>query len=104
AAGANPARLMLEGKLRIRGKRRRALKLRAMADGDLDLAELLRAGAEIEPDLLYRALEYLIDPEWTRGHKFTVVDELDGNSGQMEVRDGNRVTVATGQLNRTDAH
>jgi len=105
AAGANPARLMLEGKLRIRGKRRRALKLRAMSDGDLDLSEILRSGAEIEPDLLYRSLEYLIDPEWTRGHKFTVVYELsssngDGGAWQVEVRDGNRLTVATGRPSR----
>jgi ribonucleoside-diphosphate reductase beta chain len=103
AAGANPARLMLEGRLRIRGKRRRALKLRAMADGELDLAEVLRSGAEIDPDLLYRSLEYLIDPEWTRGHKFAIVYELDGDAWQVEVRDGHRVTVATGRPNRADA-
>src|SRR3954470_23828441 len=97
AAGASPARLMFDGRLRIRGKRRRALKLRAMADGELDLAEILRSGGQIEPDLLYRALEYLIDPEWTKGHKFTIVYELDGDSWQVEVRDGNRPTVATGR-------
>src|SRR5436190_9061245 len=97
AAGASPARLMLDGRLRIRGKRRRALKLRAMADGELDLAEVLRSGAEVDPDLLYRSLEYLIDPAWTKGHKFTVVYELDGQSWQVEVRDGNRPTVATGR-------
>src|SRR4051812_14461425 len=97
AAGANPARLMLDGRLRIRGKRRRALKLRAMADGELDLAEVLRSGGQVEPDLLYRSLEYLIDPEWTKGHKFTIVYELDGDAWQVEVRDGNRVTVATGR-------
>src|SRR6478672_10331417 len=103
AAGANPARLMLEGKLRIRGKRRRALKLRAMAEGELDLAEVLRSGAEVEPDLLYRSLEYLIDPEWTKGHKFTVVYELDGDAWQVEVRDGSRVSVATGRPNKADS-
>jgi ribonucleoside-diphosphate reductase beta chain len=97
AAGASPARLMLDGRLRIRGKRRRALKLRAMADGELDLAQVLRAGAEIDPDLLYRSLEYLIDPAWTKGHRFTVVYDLDGKSWQVEVRDGNRPTVATGR-------
>src|SRR5204862_4833885 len=97
AAGANPARLMLEGRLRIRGKRRRALKLRAMAEGELDLAEVLQGGAEIDPDLLYRSLEYLIDPDWTKGHRFTVVYELEGaGAWQVEVRDGNRITVATG--------
>jgi ribonucleoside-diphosphate reductase beta chain len=97
AAGANPARLMFEGKLRIRGKRRRALKLRAMADGELDLAEVLRSGADIDPDLMYRSLEYLIDPSWTKGHKFTIVYELDGDSWQVEVRDGNRPKVASGR-------
>src|SRR3954462_11873747 len=103
AAGANPARLMLEGKLRIRGKRRRALKLRAMAEGELDLAEVLRSGAQIDPDLLYRSLEYLIDPEWTKGHKFVVVYELDGKAWQVEVRDGSRVTVATGRPNKAES-
>ena len=98
AAGANPARLMLEGRLRIRGKRRRALKLRAMAEGDLDLAEVLQAGAEMDPDLLYRSLEYLIDPEWTKGHRFTIVYDIEGaGTWQVEVRDGRRVTVATGR-------
>jgi ribonucleoside-diphosphate reductase beta chain len=64
---------------------------------------VLRSGAEIDPDLLYRSLEYLIDPAWTKGHKFVVVYELDGKSWQVEVRDGNRVTVATGRPNRADA-
>src|SRR5436190_2996405 len=88
AAGASPARLMLEGRLRIRGKRRRALKLRAMAEGELDLGEVLRSGGDVDPDLLYRSLEYLIDPNWTKGHKFTIVYEV-GQSGswQVEVRD-----------------
>jgi ribonucleoside-diphosphate reductase beta chain len=98
AAGANPARLMLDGRLRIRGKRRRALKLRAMSEGDLDLAEVLQSGASIDPDLLYRSLEYLIDPTWTKGHKFTVVYDVGGTgSWQVEVRDGNRLKVATGR-------
>ena len=97
AAGANLARLMLDGRLRIRGKRRRALKLRAMADGELDLAEVLRSGADLDPDLLYRSLEYLIDPDWTNGHRFTVVYELDDRAWQVEIRDGNRPKVATGR-------
>jgi ribonucleoside-diphosphate reductase beta chain len=104
AAGANPAKLMLEGRLRIRGKRRRALKLRAMSEGHLDLGEMLQAGADVEPDLLYRSLEYLIDPEWTRGHRFTIVYDLDGNAWQVEIRDGNRPTVASGRPSgRADA-
>src|SRR5918992_2439948 len=34
AAGASPMRLLLGGRLRIRGKRRRAMKLRALAEGE----------------------------------------------------------------------
>src|SRR3954465_9228578 len=103
AAGASPARLMLDGRVRIRGKRRRALKLRAMAEGELDLAEVLRSGGEIDPDLLYRSLEYLIAPAWTKGHKVTGVYELEGNAWQVEVRDGSRVTVATGRPNKAES-
>src|SRR5712691_1845127 len=38
AAGASPLRLMLTGRVRIRGKRRRALKLRKLA-GDLTIRD-----------------------------------------------------------------
>ncbi|MEA2353341.1 MAG: sterol transfer family, partial [Thermoleophilaceae bacterium] len=68
AAGASPLRLMLGGRVRIRGKRRRALRLRAMgAADDLSMADALDNGAELDPDAVYRSLPYLIDPEWTRG-------------------------------------
>src|SRR6185503_1461593 len=43
AAGRSPLRLMLAGRMRIRGKRRRALKLRKMA-GDLTMRDITRAG------------------------------------------------------------
>src|SRR2546427_8012171 len=77
AAGRSPLRLMLGGHLRVRGKRRKMLKLRALADAeDTSIAEAAAAGAEIDPDAIYRALEYLIDPEWTRGHSFTVAYEI----------------------------
>jgi ribonucleoside-diphosphate reductase beta chain len=103
AAGASPLRLMLGGRVRIRGKRRRALKLRALADAeDTSIADAAAAGADIDPDAIYRALEYLIDPEWTRGHSFTVAYEIapggNGNPGgswYVTVADGARVRVTT---------
>jgi ribonucleoside-diphosphate reductase beta chain len=97
AAGESPARLMLGGKLRIRGKRRRALKLRAMAEGeDPSLGEAVRAGAELDVDAVFRALPYLVDPEWTRGHSFSVGYEVEG-AGRwvVHVRDGQRLEVTT---------
>ena len=103
AAGTSPLRLMLGGRLRIRGKRRRALKLRAMANGDdVSIADAAAAGAEIDPDAIFRALEYLIDPEWTRGHRFTLAYEIaPGAKGTgagtwcVRVNDGHRLQVGT---------
>jgi ribonucleoside-diphosphate reductase beta chain len=67
-----PLGLMMRGKLRIRGKRRKALKLRKMSSGELSMAEVVEAGGTLDPDILYRSLPYMIEPEWTRGHEFTV--------------------------------
>lgn len=80
AAGASPVRLMLRGRLRIRGKRRKALKLRRLA-GNVSMRDLARAGVEPDPDLVYRALPYAIDPEWARGHRFTLAYEMTGAGG-----------------------
>src|SRR5438876_691422 len=103
AAGRSPLRLMLGGHLRVRGKRRKAMKLRALADAEgTSIGDSAAGGAEIDPDALYRALEYLIDPEWTRGHSFTVAYEIapgtDGSPGgtwYIAVDDGARVKVST---------
>jgi ribonucleoside-diphosphate reductase beta chain len=96
AAGASPMRLMLGGRLRIEGKRRKALKLRRLA-GNLSMRDVARAGVEPDPDLVYRALPYAIDPEWTRGHRFTIAYEMRGEDGGVwyaRVDDGT-VSVTT---------
>jgi ribonucleoside-diphosphate reductase beta chain len=78
ATGASPLRLLLGGKLRLSGKRRRALKLRRM-QGDLTMREIVRAGVTPDPDLLYRALPYAIDPAWTKGHRFSMQYVVEGD-------------------------
>ena len=99
AAGASPLRLMLQRRVRIRGKRRRAIKLRAMASADgLSMADAVAGGAKLDADAVYRALEYLIDPEWTRGHRFVVAYEITGEGGGkwfVHVNDGDRLRVTT---------
>jgi ribonucleoside-diphosphate reductase beta chain len=99
AAGRSPLRLMLGGRVRIRGKRRRAMRLRAMSSGDeLTMADALANGARLDADAVYRSLAYMIDPEWTRGHRFVVGYELSGEGGGrwfVHVNDGERVRVTT---------
>ena len=97
AAGGSPMRLLVGGKIRIRGKRRRAMKLRALAEGaDPSLADAIRAGAELDTDAVFRSLPYMIDPAWTAGHSFSVAYEIEG-AGRWVVRvnDGQRPIVDT---------
>jgi ribonucleoside-diphosphate reductase beta chain len=97
AAGGSPMRLMLGGKVRIRGKRRRAMKLRAMADGENpSIGDAVRAGAELDTDAVFRALPYLVDPAWTVGHSFSVAYEVEGvGRWVVQANDGQRLTVDT---------
>ena len=54
------------GSVRLRGRRRRAEALRdALVRADLGLAAAARAGAELDPDLVFRAFAYAIHPAWT---------------------------------------
>jgi len=91
---SGPLGLMLRGKLRIRGKRRRAMKLRRMSDG-LDLAAVVENGGTLDPDLLYRSLPYMVDPEWTTGHDFTVKYVVSGvGTWYVTVNDGEPLEVS----------
>jgi ribonucleoside-diphosphate reductase beta chain len=91
---SGPLGLMMRGRLRIRGKRRRALKLRQMSSADLSMAEVVESGGALDPDILYRSLPYLIDPDWTQGHDFTVAYEVTGHgSWYVSARDGEPLEV-----------
>ena len=93
---SGPIRLMLTRRLRIRGKRRRAVRLRDLSSAGVDLAQVVDAGGALDPDVLYRSLPYLIDPAWTKGHDFTVRYEVTGPGGgdwYIQVRDGERLEV-----------
>ncbi len=95
AAGASPLGPLARGKLKLRGKRRKALALRKLSQ-DAGPRELAKLGAPVDPDLIYRALAYAIDPEWTRGHNFRLGYEIVGEGGgrlYLDVRDG---TITSG--------
>ena len=89
-----PLGLMMRGKLRIRGKRRKAMKLRKMSAGELSMADVVEAGGTLDPDILYRSLPYLVEPEWTQGHEFTVSYVVTGvGTWYVTARDGEPLEV-----------
>jgi hypothetical protein len=85
------------GPIKVRGRRRGAETLRdALVGARLDLAAAARAGAELDPELVFRAFAYAIHPAWTKGHRFTVAQEIADPSPQrwhIVVRDGAPVAV-----------
>ena len=85
------------GPVKVRGRRRGAEVVRdALLGARLDLAQAARAGAELDPDLVFRAFAYAIHPAWTKGHAFTVAQEIADPSPQrwhIVVRDGAPVAV-----------
>jgi ribonucleoside-diphosphate reductase beta chain len=91
-----PLGLMMRGRLRIRGKRRKAMKLRRMS-GEVSMADVVEAGGTLDPDILYRSLPYMVDPEWTTGHDFTVRYVVTGDGGgiwYLTVRGGQPLEVS----------
>jgi hypothetical protein len=96
-AGAEKRMGRWSGSIRIRGKRGRARALRAaLVRSDLSLAAVARAGARLEPDLVFPALAYAVDPAWTRGHRFTVAQEIldpEPERWHVTARDGASLAV-----------
>jgi ribonucleoside-diphosphate reductase beta chain len=104
ASGSNPVGPLARGRLKLRGRRRKALALRHLSP-DAGPRELARLGDPVDPDLVFRSLAYAIEPEWTRGHRFTVAYQLVGEGGgtwRVEVDDG-RVRVERGLGEDPDA-
>ncbi|MEK6278030.1 MAG: SCP2 sterol-binding domain-containing protein [Actinomycetota bacterium] len=90
AAGSSPLGLMVRRRLRLRGKRRKAMALRHL-DSEAGPRRMASLGVAVDPDLLYRSLPYAIEPEWTKGHRFTVAFEILGQGGGrwvVQVDDG----------------
>ena len=104
ASGRNPVAPLASGRLKLRGRRRKALALRHL-DPDAGPRELARLGHPVDPDLVFRSIAYAIEPEWTLGHRFTVAYHLVGEGGgawRVEVDDGS-VRVERGLGEEPDA-
>jgi hypothetical protein len=85
------------GPARFRGRKRRLKELKALPAGTATLADLARAGARLDPGLVYKLLAYAIHPSWTRGHGFTIAQEITGappETWYLTARDGAGVTAS----------
>ncbi len=85
------------GPVRLSRRRKGLRALRPLSAARLSLAGAVRAGARLEPALVFRALPHVVDPAWTRGHVFTVaqeIAELAPRAWYITARDGVPLTVA----------
>ena len=76
ASGRSPVGPIVSGRIRLRGRRRKALALRRPSQ-DAGPRDLARLGLPVDPDLLVRSLTFSIEPERTRGHRFSADDPSD---------------------------
>jgi hypothetical protein len=85
------------GPVRVKGTRHEAEALAAgVRTATLSLPEAVRAGASLPPDLVFRGFAHVIDPAWTRGHRFTVAQHVTGpapTTMHVLVRDGAPILV-----------
>ena len=85
------------GPAKFRGSKRSLAVLRALPATRLTIAEAARAGAQLAPGLVYRALSYAVHPSWTRGERFTVAQEITGEAPEtwyLTARDGAGLDVS----------
>jgi hypothetical protein len=67
------------GPARVSGRKRRIKPLRGLPAARLSLAEAARAGARLDPSLVFRTFPYVIQAAWSRSHSFTVAQEIAGD-------------------------
>jgi len=81
------------------GSRRVARRLRDLSAAPVGLADIARAGIDLDPMLAFRLLARAIPPELTRGQRFTIaLDRTDGEEKArwyLHARDGERIEISS---------
>jgi len=92
---AGRRRLRGRPRIRVRGSRRRARRLRGLATtAPVGLGEALRARVDIGAELAWRAVAAAIAPAWTAGARFTVAFEPDAVAPfYVHAKDGAPIAV-----------
>jgi hypothetical protein len=86
------------GPARVSGRKRRTKPLRSIRTASLSLAEAVRAGARLEPDLVFRTFPYVVHPTWSREQSFTVAQQILGEPPEtwyLVVGDGGLRVLST---------
>jgi hypothetical protein len=86
------------GPARVSGRKRRAKPLKAIRTASLSLADAARAGARLEPGLVFATFPYVIHPAWSRQQSFTVAQEILGDPPEtwyLVVGDGSGMQVSS---------
>jgi hypothetical protein len=78
--GPRPRRF---GRAKVTGRARRAKLLQPAAGATISLPDAVRAGADLEPELVLRTLAYAVHPSWTKGHEFTIAHTFTGPEGDQ---------------------
>ena len=85
------------GAIKVQGRKRGAETVRdTLTSTKLDLTTAARGGADLDPALVFRLFAYAIQPSWTKGHRFTIAQELldpQPLRWHVHVRDGAPVEV-----------
>ncbi|MEO8690370.1 MAG: hypothetical protein ABI611_19400, partial [Solirubrobacteraceae bacterium] len=67
------------GPARVSGRKRRTKPLQSIRTAGLSLAEAARAGARLDPGLVFRTFPYVVHPAWSRHQSFTVAQQILGD-------------------------
>jgi hypothetical protein len=86
------------GPARVKGRKRRVKALHPLHEDTASLTEAARAGATLDPELVYRTFAYAVHPSWTRGHTFTIAQQIVGDPPEtwyLTARNGAGLTVSS---------
>lgn len=78
-AGGRLRRRMAARRADVVPDHRRLDTLRRLAQAPLGLRALHSAGVRLDPMLAYRLLTRSFEPQWTAGHRFTLLHEVEGS-------------------------
>jgi hypothetical protein len=92
--GTPPRLRRFSGPQRVSGRKRRCKPvLSALVGARISFDAVLKAGVQLDAELVMAVLAHAIDPAWTRGHRFTVEQRVGEASWFIVARDAGGVGV-----------